>query len=241
MSDQRFERRRRGEQRRRVLRVAIPVLAVVVLGALAYVVWFSSLLAVKDVEVKGLRTLKTAQVEQVADVPVGRPLARLDATAVEARLARISRVEKVEVKRSWPHTVQIVVTERQAVAWMQEGQEVRAVDRYGVDYRVLAKKPTHLPELQVSAVDARRRQQSFEAAAGVVVDLRAHAPDILRQVQHVEAATKDSVLLNLTQGREVMWGSGADADEKITVLRALLRIKAARYDVSAPEQPTTRK
>ncbi|RYJ06469.1 MAG: FtsQ-type POTRA domain-containing protein, partial [Actinomycetales bacterium] len=206
MSEQRFERRRKGERRRRVLRVAVPVLALVVLGGLVWVIWFSSLLAVKDVKVEGLRTLRTAQVERVADVPAGRPMARLDAVGIEERLARISRVEEVEVKRSWPGTVRIVVTERQAVAWVREGQEVRAVDKYGVDYRVLAKEPQHLPEVRVAAVDARRRQQAFEAAAGVVVDLRANGPDVLRQVQHVEAATKDSVLLDLTKGREVMWG-----------------------------------
>jgi serine/threonine protein kinase len=41
--------------------------------------------------------------------------------------------------------------------------------------------------------------------------------------------------------RTVTWGSGANLTRKLSVLKSLLGIKARVYDVSAPDQPTTRK
>ena len=65
-------------------------------------------------------------------------------------------------------------------------------------------------------------------------------PKLRRLVQSVEASTKDSITLDLTKGRTVTWGSAGNASRKLTVLNSLLQISAKQYDVSAPDQPTTR-
>ncbi|MEH3034197.1 MAG: FtsQ-type POTRA domain-containing protein [Aeromicrobium erythreum] len=241
MSLDRFEQRRRHDRRRRWLRRALLVLVPVLVVALAWTVWFSSALAVRTVEVEGRTTLTEKQVLDRAQVPVGRPLARVDTVAIEERVSRISRVESVEVDRGWPHTIVVRVVERRPVVWTRVGGQVRAVDRYGIDYRTLAKPPKGLVEVSVDSFDARVRQQALEEAASVVERLRADAPDLYRAVQSVDADTKDSVTLDLTKGRTVTWGSRAKFAEKEKVLRALLRISARTYDVSAPEQPTTKK
>ena len=57
----------------------------------------------------------------------------------------------------------------------------------------------------------------------------------------MRVASKDSVQLVLGKNRTVTWGSAAKGEQKLTVLRSLLKIKARGYDVSAPEQPTTRR
>ena len=80
--------------------VLVPVLVLAGAGALVWVVWFSSLLAAEDVTVDGLDTLEAAQVEEVAQVPLGRPLARLDTVGVEGRVGAMERVESVRVERS---------------------------------------------------------------------------------------------------------------------------------------------
>jgi cell division protein FtsQ len=38
----------------------------------------------------------------------------------------------------------------------------------------------------------------------------------------------------------VVWGSAEQNEEKAVVLRPLLKVDAERYDVSAPELPTTK-
>lgn len=241
MSDERFVARAAGLRRRRVRRVAAGVLAIVVVAALFWIVMLSSVLAVRRVAVDGETTLSESQVRQAADVRVGQPLARIDVAAIEARVASMDRIQSVTVSRLWLHTVRITVVERTPVAWIAVGGTIRGLDRYGIDFRTYDKAPKGLLETDVTATDPRRRQQTLAAVAAVVQLIEDEDPALRKSVQEVSAATKDSIELNLTKGRTVVWGSRADSTHKLTVLRALLRIDAKHYDVSAPDQPTTRK
>ena len=239
-TDERFAARAAYARRRRFRRVAIAVLAVVVVVTLVWVVMFSSVLAVRRVAVDGETTLTESQVRRAADVRIGQPLARIDGAAIEARVAAMERIQSVTVSRSWLHTVRITVVERTPVAWLTVGGVIRGLDRYGIDFRTYDKAPKGLLEAEVTATSPRQRQQTLEAVAAVVQLIEDDDPALRKQVQAVSAATKDSIELNLTKGRTVLWGSRADSSHKLTVLRALLRIDAKRYDVSAPDQPTTR-
>lgn len=217
------------------------MLALVAVVGLVWLVWFSGVLGVRTVEVKGVDRLKPQQVRAVADVSTGQPLARVDTEAAGARVARLPLVEHVDVERSWPHTIRVVVTERTAVAWAVVDGERRAIDRFGVDFRTLPREPRGLVEISTSAADPRQRQLAVAAAASVVSGLRTQEPALMRQVRAVEAPSRDAVTLRLTRDRTVQWGSAAKTRQKATVLTALLKIRATDYDVSAPEQPTTRR
>ncbi len=240
MSEERFAEKVRDDKRRRLRRTGLVVLTVVVAATLVWVVWFSQVLAVQTVKVEGVTTLKAAQVRSQAAIRLGEPLVRVDTAQIESRVAAIPRVQKVVVSRKWPHTLVVRVQERKAVAWVRDGLQVRLIDKYGIDFRTLDTKPKSLMEIEVSAFEARERQQSLEAAATVIELIRTSDPALYKQVQAVSADTKDSVELNLTKGRTVVWGSAAKGEQKIRVLRPLLKIKARGYDVSAPEQPTTK-
>lgn len=236
-----FERVRRRDRRRRVLAVLVPVLLLVTAGALVWVVWFSSLLATESVTVEGLDTLEAEQVEEAAQVPIGRPLARLDTVDVEGRVGAMERVESVRVERSWPSTVRVVVREREPVGWVTSDGRLRVVDRFGIDFRTAERRPRRLVEIRVPSMEARQRQQSLASAAGVVHFLSENDPELLAEVRHVDVASRDSVVLALEGDRTVTWGSAARSEDKLTILASLLEaVPAAGYDVSAPEQPTTR-
>ncbi|WP_332664442.1 cell division protein FtsQ/DivIB [Aeromicrobium sp.] len=239
--DERLAARSAYVRRRRFRRIAVGLLAVILAVTLLWIVMFSSVLAVRRVAVDGETTLTESQVRRAADVRIGQPLARIDVAAIEARVAAMGRIQSVTVSRSWLHTVRITVVERTPVAWLTVGGQIRGLDRYGIDFRTYDKAPKGLLEAEVTATDPRRRQQTLEAVAAVVQLIEDEDPRLRKQVQAVAAATKDSIELNLTKGRTVLWGSKADSSHKLTVLRALLRIDAKRYDVSAPDQPTTRK
>jgi cell division protein FtsQ len=153
----------------------------------------------------------------------------------------MERIDQVDVARHWPRTIRIEVVERKPIAWVTSGVAIRALDRYGVDFRTLRKEPKDLVEVQVETIDSRRRQQALESSAAVLEQLRTDDPGLLKKVQYVRVASKDSVQLVLGKNRTVTWGSAAKGEQKLTVLRSLLKIKARGYDVSAPEQPTTRR
>lgn len=240
MSADRFEKRRRSERRSRWLRWGAGVLVVVVAGGLAWLVWFSSVLSVRTIEVEGVVTLEASAVREQADIRTGEPLARIDTVEIEARVAALERVERVAVSRDWPRTVRIRIAERTAVAWVRDSGDVRGVDRYGIDFRTFDDEPDDLYELRLDVDDPEGRQRALEAAASVVTSLRTDAPELDEQVRHVDVGSQDDIVLRLDDDRSVMWGSAAKTAQKLRVLEPLLALDASEYDVSAPEQPTTK-
>lgn len=238
--DDRFKQARRAQRRRSWLRVLLGLLGVAAVGGLVWLVWFSSVLGVSSVKVEGTETIEPADVRAAADITRGSPLARLDTSEIQARVASLERVERVEVERSWPRTVVIRVLERTAVAWMRDGPEIRGIDRHGVDFRSYSREPS-LVEIRVSTTDPRRRQQALEGLGQVIVVLQENDPALLDEIDHLSAESTDSIELQLSEGRTVTWGSADSSEEKLTVLKALLdSVEARGYDVSAPDQPTTR-
>lgn len=240
MSERLFAQRRRSGRwqrwRRRVCLILIALLA----GLLVWLIWFSTVLGVRHVDVEGVRTITAGEVTQRAAIERGEPLARVDTTAAEVRIAALARVESVELRRSWPNTVTIVIKERQSVAWIKVDGTIRGLDRFGVDFRDYDKAPKNLLEVRVEATDPMGRQAAMVESAKVVAGIRRGDDVLYRSIDHVTVGSKDSVALVLSRGRIVRWGSAAHEAKKLAVLKPLLAIKARTYDVSAPEQPTTR-
>ena len=209
--------------------------ALTLAGALAWLVFFSSVLAVSGVTVEGTGVLAAGEVRRVAAVPTGTPLARVDLGAVASRVEDLAPVAGVDVSRSWPDTVRIAVTERESIAVVERGGRLHGMDAEGVLFREYRTRPTGLPVVRIGS---RTATDAVAEAARVVSALPA---DVLAKVEYVEAATRDEISLRLRNGRTVRWGSAADTDDKAAVLAVLLRQKATMYDVSVPGRPVIRR
>ena len=232
-SRKRFARRqwaRRWLAWRRV--VALLVLIGLMVGAV-WLFYFSDVLAVKDVEVHGTRTLASEEVREVAGVPSGQPLARVDLEAIRARVAALAVVRDAEVTRTWPDRVRIDIEERVAIAVVDIGGRTRGMDSEGVVFRDFPKPPPGMPQVSTSSDTG---SDALREAALVVEALPA---EMSRRVDHVEVATIDQISLVLRDGKSVVWGSAEDSEEKAEVLAGLLQQPARTYDVSVPGQPTT--
>lgn len=238
-SRDRFTKAQNRRRRRRWLIVLGGVVLVGLVVFAVWIVWFSSWLAVGKVDANGHTSLKSTTIKERADVPDGVPLARIDTTAIEARVSSIARVEKVAVSRAWPHTVRINVTERTPVAWMKVDKQIHVIDRHGVDYRRLSKRPKGVVEMRVPT--GEDRQAAVDACAEVIERLDSHDADLLTSITVVEAETPDSIEFTIGKGRAIRWGSPGEVQEKLRVLSTLLdTVDAGYYDVSAPARPTTR-
>src|SRR5215204_4645492 len=121
--------------------VIASVLLVVLTVAGIWLVFVSSVLTVKNVEVQGESLLTTEQVLAAADVPDGAHLTELDLAAIRTRVAGLAAVQRVDVSRDWPDGVLIRVTERREVAVVEIGGRVRAMDAAGVLFRRYARPP----------------------------------------------------------------------------------------------------
>ncbi|MFG2309501.1 cell division protein FtsQ/DivIB [Streptomyces sp. NPDC048566] len=230
---------------RRLRRLIALVLALAVTaGAALWVLYGSSWLRVERVSVTGTRVLTAGQVREVADVPVGSPMASVGTDAIEARLRRgLPRIDSVDVVRSWPHAIHLNVTERKPVLLIAKDTKFTEVDRDGVRFATVSDAPKGVPrlELAVSRIESLRRFPAgrlVREAVGIAADL---PPAVARDTRVVEVRSYDSVSLELTDGRTVLWGSGEKGRAKAAALTALMKAdpKARHFDVSTPTAPAS--
>jgi cell division protein FtsQ len=229
-----FRRRRNAGRWRRFRLVLLAVLLVAAVAASVWVVFFSSYVTARNVDVTGTSTLGDGRIERAADVPTGTPLARLDLGAIRARVEGITAVRSAAVSRSWPHTVHIEVTERTAIAVIDQGNGLRGLDDQGVLFGHYATRPKRMP--LVNAPPGTPAEALAEGGR-VIGSLPA---GIASRVETVEVGSVDKIQLVLGNGRRIMWGSADDSGQKAEVLAVLLRRPGQQIDVSVPGRPTTR-
>jgi cell division protein FtsQ len=213
--------------------LAVVLLLGVTVGGV-YLVFFSTTLSVQGVEVTGTETLSEQKVREVADVPTGGPLATVELDRIASRVRSLAVVESAEVTRKWPHDVLIQIVERTPVAVVEIAGQLHNLDEDGEVFGSYDRAPKGLPHVRaVAGVDS----DALVEGARVVAAL---PDDISTRVDFVEVHSVDEITLRLRDGREVLWGSAEQSDEKAEVLVALLRNDAQTYDVSVPGFPTFR-
>ena len=224
-------------------RLAAAVVGVLLLGALGLIVrvmlYDSHLFDVQGVQVEGISTLPETDVVGAAAVPMGAPLASIDASDVAARVAKLPAVATATVNRSWPHTVTVTVVERVPVASATTPDGVELVDAAGVVYP--GAPPPGLPRLVFGAVGPDDPSTRSALAALAMLP-----PPIRSQVLTVDATVAGSgvpgqVTFGLTDNRQVVWGTDDRAAEKAAVLVPLLTQPGHVFDVTSPDLPTIRR
>ncbi|MFE7121723.1 cell division protein FtsQ/DivIB [Streptomyces sp. NPDC057654] len=236
---------RRLPSRRALIVSAVAV--VLVGGAALWALYGSSWLRATQVKVAGTKVLTPGEVRDAARVPLGAPLVSVDTDAIAARLrAELPRIDTVDVERSWPHGIRLKVTERQPEALIKKGAKFVEVDSGGVRFATVDKPPKGVPFLAVepakgdgpTASSLRRfgPDRLREEAVRVAGELPAA---VRKDTRIIRVRSYDSITLELTDDRKVMWGSSERGAEKARTLTALM--KAARgadhFDVSAPSSP----
>jgi cell division protein FtsQ len=189
---------------------------------------------VQEVTITGLSTVPEQAVRDAVAVTPGGPLIAVDTAGAARRVAALEGVASVQVRRAWPHTLEVEVTERVPAALWQTPQGLFEVDGTGLPYRRAPEPPPALPRLTFTGVSPQ--DPSTTAALTVLHDLT----DPLRaQVTTVDVAGTQ-VTLGLGDKRSVRWGDPDRSADKVAVLGALLGQPGTVYDVSSPDLPTVR-
>ncbi len=223
--------------RRRRLAAALfgVVVLLVVVGLGTRVLLYDAGIAnVEDLTVTGLTTVPEQAVRDAAAVTPGGPLISVDTAGIASRVAALEGVAAVEVRRAWPHTVEVEVTERVPVALWQSPQGLYEVDTTGLSYRRAPDPPPALPRLTFAGIAPQ--DPATTAAITVLRDL---TEPLRAQVATVTVAGTQ-VTLGLVDDRSVRWGDPERSADKIAVLGPLLGQPGSVYDVSSPDLPTVR-
>ncbi len=226
-------RRKRRRNRRRWMAAGVAAAALALTGLLVWALWFGSLFAVQQVSVSTAKLVTRDEVLAVAKVPLNSPLIRVNTEAMAARVATIRAVDSASVQRAFPHTVEITVTERTAVYQRKIADGYQWVDSKGVIFHTVKVANPALETAQTSGVSNR-----LLADVGTVVE--ALPSRLSTQVSLVVATSPDTITLNLSGGRTMLWGSAEQSELKAQVAVALLSVEATNYDVSSPANPTSK-
>lgn len=231
---QRIARRKRGRRLRRLRAVGIAALVLAVVIGAGWLVGFSSVFTVTQVTVTGNSLVGADTIKSVAAVPMGTALVFTDPNPIAGRIADLPEVRTVTVSRAWPNSIRIEVKERTAVyAIRTSAGDYWLVDEAGITYHTEASKPKELLQVHAATLDIPVLRD-----VGIVVK---SLPDQLRQrVTAIHVMSGDNIVLSLSGGAQVVWGSAQESELKGQVAQALLKVKAKIYDVSAPANPVTK-
>lgn len=228
---------RRTEGRRR-LRIVFWLLVVVCSVVWALVVVRSPLLDVDRVQVTGTRRTEAAAVRAAIGIGPGSPLFELDSGAAERRIATLPWVATVRVRRMWPGTVRVVVTERSPVAQIRGVAGWALVD---VDGRVLGRSADPVdgvvPLSGPAPAEPGTTLGSPWGRALVVAD--ALSDGLVARAASISVDAGD-VTLTLDDGAVVLVGESGAIEAKVLALETLLALnptEVCRIDVRVPSAP----
>ena len=98
-------------------------------GGLA--LYFTSVFRVQEVQVTGVQTLDAYSLAELADLE-GASMFTVPLDEAQERLAALPMVKSVQAERHWPHTVRLVVEERQPWSYWYTQDDEYVVDADGV-------------------------------------------------------------------------------------------------------------
>jgi len=98
-------------------------------GGLA--LYFTPVLRVQEVQVTGAQTLDAYSLAELADLE-GTSMFTVPLDEAQERLAALPMVKSVKAERHWPHTVRLVVEERQPWSYWYTQDDEYVVDADGV-------------------------------------------------------------------------------------------------------------
>ena len=249
--DPRFRQRRievrRERDRRRLRALGGAIAAAVVVAALVGMLW-SPLLAVRHVRVVGSVHTPDADIVTAASLAGHRRMIDVRAGSDGAALRRLPWVARVTVRRRWPSTVIIAVTERSPVA-MVGGPGGRVLgDAAG---RILAPAPasTSLPVVEAGAGPLAPPALPAPGELGAVLDgayrpglaVAAGLPAALAsRVVAVSIEGDGEVGLTLDGGGSAVLGAPSDLGAKLVAVLTLLdrvQVGNGTLDVTVPSAP----
>lgn len=237
----------RGERGPRAWRRALlrwGSLVAVLAASVVFLFFFSAAFVVEEVRVSGVEGEVAQSVEHHADIPHGRPLARVSESRLSERvLTGEPRVRSIVVDRQWPSTVVYAVELRQPALALRQGGTTWLADAAGVVYSSVEKKPKGLPAVSVSAPPQDLPRDTVRGLLELW-SMRPKGPELEGELSAPKYAANGTVTMTIDQVT-LEWGEPTEAEKKWKVVTALLGQDSIdpqggipqTIDVSLPETP----
>jgi cell division protein FtsQ len=238
----RAQSRGRPTARGAVLRRRLIAAAIVVVALYAgYMLWFRNMswFAIDDVTVKGATTNEQAIRSAVDGVAGDMTTLHIKDDELRDAVAHFPTVASVSATTSFPHGLEVTITERLPVAYVRAGGHSTAVSADGYLLTGASFDQKQLPRIEGAAAGGARLDQDAAAQAAIL----GATPEPLRN--RVTTSNWDDdlggVVLDLRNGPEIRFGDGSLARDKweaaVAVLSGNERGSPSYLDVSVPDRP----
>ena len=241
--DPRIRARRRAVTRRSSLgrRVTlVAIVALVVLGGLAWPLTHSRLLSANALTVYGAGNTGDVAVLAAAGLATHPPMVDVNTASAARRVEALPWVAHAQVALDWPDGVVVTVSERSPVAVTPDGTGWAELDASGRVLASVATPPVALPHL----VSVRRPGAPGTTLAGARPSLAVAAalPVAFKSlVTAVSASPGGAVDIALSNGIGVVFGTATDLPAKFEDVASLLAgaglASGSVIDVSVPATP----
>ncbi|MEY4436558.1 MAG: hypothetical protein RL100_22 [Actinomycetota bacterium] len=199
--------------------------------------YVTPLLAVEKIEVAGINRLKEKSIVNALKSQIGKPLPQVSASEISDSLKPFVLIESFSVVSVPPHTLKIVIAERQPIGIINTSGTNYLYDPAGVKIGI-ATGSEKLPVISITGNPAT--STTYRAAIDVLLALPA---ELLDRVAAIDAKSKDDVTLRLRgyAGQKIIWGDQSNSVLKSKVLDALIanqkKTDRVTFDVSSPNAP----
>jgi cell division septal protein FtsQ len=210
----------------------------ILFGAGSYLLGWSSLLTVKQIEINGAPTLISEKtIAKSLNLSLGDKLARVDSRALANRLKANDWIESADISRNWINgKVVIDLQPRTPVAlYTAPGKPQVALDASGASFQLMGQVPAGLPKVSSSSV----------ASGLIAIEVFTEMPkEFSEGIERLTAVSPTNILIDgkfSDRTMQIVWGDGEDLSLKIKVITALLELpenKSIRLIyVTAPHAP----
>lgn len=205
---------------------------VVVLALTAAVFWFIPVLRVSSVEISGTERVAEASILDDSAIQEGDNLLRIDASGAAARIAKQPWVRGVTVSRHLPSTVEIEITEREVVGFIEHDDGPHLIDHQGHAF-FIDTPPDEAVEISGAIEDEGAVNAAVSAIATIPAEMR-------RDIASVEVKASHAMELRLHDGRTIYWGVDEINEQKAAALEHVLHRDGEHWDISNPGLVTVR-
>jgi cell division septal protein FtsQ len=216
-------------RKRRIISISL----ILVIVGLAYLLGWSSVLTIKEINYSGAPTKGSELViKDLANLKIGDQLARVEPRKVSARIMTLPWVEGVELSRDWlSGKVVLEIKARLPIATFNG----HLLDSSGATFDLPGGVKTELPA--VFAKDA----QSGLAAIKLFTKLPS---EFSTRTSAFTASSPKNIYFKIFERKRsisVIWGSGDEIALKLKVYKALVALpensKISKIDLSEPHSP----
>jgi cell division protein FtsQ len=213
-------------------------IALLIFGVGSYLLGWSSLFTVSQIEITGTPTPESEkEISKRLNLPIGQKMARVDSRALSLRLKSADWIASADISRNWLNgKVGVDIHPRIPVAiYSESGKPQVALDASGEIFTTPGSLPNGLPSVLATSV------ASGLAAIKVFTEM---PTEFSSGIDRLSAARATNLLIYGVFGGHnlrIIWGDGEDTLLKIKVINALLEQpenKTIRMiDVTAPHAP----